>query len=162
LPWYLRSRTAIWLWKWLYFTPQRSAQALDSGAVNQRGAYLVEALARCGGCHTPRGPLGALQVHRRHAGSRNGPDGEGVPNITPDRRTGIGKWSRADLIYYLQTGATPGGDYAGGVMAEVIDNGTSHLSEQDLGAIADYVLSLPAIVDDRKTHKTKRARGEFE
>jgi hypothetical protein len=51
----------------------------------------------------------------------------------------------SDLAYYLETGMDPDGDFAGGLMAEVIDQGTSHLPKEDLEAIATYILSLPPV-----------------
>ena len=158
LSWYLRMRLGIWIWKAFYFEPGSADD--EASRANPRGAYLVRSVAHCGECHTPRGRFGGLLMDRLHAGNRHGPEDDAVPNITPDRKSGIGKWSRDDLIYYLKTGATPGGDYAGGAMALVIDNGTSHLTDIDLGAIADYVLSLPAIKNASASKKTKPRRNE--
>jgi len=84
-----------------------------------------------------------------------------VPNITPDRKTGIGKWSREDLALYLGTGFMPNGDSAGELMAEVIDDGLKFLRKDDLAAIAEYVLSLPPVENAVRKPKRKK-RGEFE
>ena len=82
-----------------------------------------------------------------------------MPNITPDRNTGIGKWTENDLVYYLETGATPDGDYAGDAMAEIIDNSTSHLTGDDRRAIAAYIKSLPAVEQAiQKQNKKKQKR----
>lgn len=143
-PWYL-PRAALWFWKKLYFDPGEFTPDPDRSAAWNRGAYLVEALAHCGECHSPRNRFGAIDESLRLAGTADGPDDESVPNITPDRKTGIGGWSAADLAYYLRTGADPDGDYAGGLMGEVIDEGLNHLSEQDAEAIVAYLKSLPPI-----------------
>ncbi len=87
---------------------------------------------------SPRHREGTIDHALRFAGTAQGPDGKPVPNITPDRATGIGRWSHSDLVYYLQTGMDPDGDFAGGPMAEVIDTSLSHLPESDLRAIAAY------------------------
>jgi hypothetical protein len=65
---------------------------------------------------------------------------------------------------YLQSGATPDGDYAGGLMAEVIDNSLQHLKKEDLAAIAAYIFSLPPIEHDVRAakKKTKAKKEEFE
>jgi len=91
----------------------------------------------------------------------HGVDDAKVSNITSDRNTGIGKWTENDLVYYLETGATPDGDYAGDAMAEIIDNSTSHLTGDDRRAIAVYIKSLPAVEAqrlerDRKEKKPKK------
>ncbi len=163
LPWYLRLRSALWLWKWRYFVTDGSRIDAHTDPVLARGDYLVNALSHCGECHTPRDRFGGLIYELRHAGIRDGPEGGNVPNITPDRRTGIGKWSEDDLQYYLETGLAPDGDSAGSLMAEVIDNGTRHLSEQDRLAIARYILSLPPIENsvDAPTGAKKRELPDY-
>ena len=67
------------------------------------------------------------------------------PNITPDKATGIGDWSASELVDYLSGGVLPDGDYAGGLMAGVIDDGLKYLTPEDTQAIAEYITTLPAI-----------------
>jgi Cytochrome c, mono- and diheme variants len=110
-----------------------------------RGAYLSNALAHCGECHTPRNLLGGLKASMHFAGSREGPEGELAPNITPDQETGIGAWSKQDLQWLLETGMKPDADNVQGLMAEAIDEGYSHLPSEDLKAMAEYLASLPPI-----------------
>jgi mono/diheme cytochrome c family protein len=143
VPWYLGFRILNWFWKLFFFErgpfepdPQRSAGW-------NRGAYLVEAYAHCGECHSPRRLSGAVDRSRALRGNPHGPEGEVVPNITPEPRTGIGKWSAVDISYYLTTGGDPDGDYAGGLMGTVIDEGLQHLRPVDAEAIAEYLLSVP-------------------
>ncbi len=162
LPWYLRFRPGLWLWKWRYLSLPAPGTTRDTDPLRQRGAYLVNALAHCGECHTPRDWFGGLIDARRHAGTVNGPDGDVVPNITPDRKTGIGKWSNDDLLFYLQTGLTADGDSAGGPMAEVIDNITSRLTKADQQAIVRYVLSLPPIENSLQSSRAKTERDPYE
>src|SRR5438477_622155 len=78
-----------------------------------RGAYLVATIGRCGYCHTPRTAFGTPDEGRLLAGTPDGPDGKKVPNITPDRETGIGKWSLDDIIGVLSDGHTPEFDFVG-------------------------------------------------
>jgi len=110
-----------------------------------RGAYLSNALAHCGECHTPRNLLGGLKASMHYAGSREGPEGELAPNITPDQETGIGDWSKQDIQWLLETGMKPDADNVQGLMAETIDEGYSHLPPEDLKAMAEYLASLPPI-----------------
>jgi mono/diheme cytochrome c family protein len=164
LPWYLRWRTVVHAWRWLHF--QRGEWRDDPGRPPEwnRGAYLAEGMAHCGECHTPRDRLGGLDLSRRYAGTREGPEGAPAPNITPDRETGIGRWRVGDLADFLSTGATPGGDFTGGLMAEVVKEGTRHLTEGDRMAIGTYVLSLPAVSNrlERRERPRDTRRGEFE
>lgn len=111
----------------------------------QRGAYLVNALSHCGECHTPRNLFGGFDQVLFLAGSDAGPDCDGVPNITPHAQTGIGDWSRNSLRNYFKRGMDPGGDFAGGLMVDVIDESMSYLSAADTDAIIDYLKSISAI-----------------
>ena len=110
-----------------------------------RGAYLVSALGHCHECHTPRNFLGATKPSLSFAGTTYGPDNEKIPNITPDRETGIGDWGRDDIIWLLQTGFLPDGDVVGSSMADVIEHSTSQLTVADQSAIATYLQSLMPI-----------------
>ena len=143
MPLPFRWRSLLGPWKALHLTRAPFTPVADSSDSWNRGAYLVTALAHCGECHTPRNLLGGLKTELGLVGSDQ-PDGETAPNITPDSDTGIGEWSEADLVWYLQTGLLPDGDSAQGTMLEVIEQGYQYLEEQDLRAIATYLLSRPA------------------
>ena len=145
LVWYMRSRLVNRAWKLLFFEPGVYHRDARRSKTWNRGAYLVTAMAHCGECHTPRTVFGSLDADLAFSGTRDGPDGERVPNITPDPETGIGKWSRRDLTSYLSEGLLPDGDYAGGDMVDVIDDGLSHLRPEDIEAIAEYIESLKPI-----------------
>lgn len=132
-------------WKWLNFVPGRIAEDPALDAPTNRGRYLVLAAAHCGECHTPRTATGGLDRSKWLAGSRDGPEGELAPNITPDEKTGIGDWSIPDLVWYLETGLKPDGDDTQGLMAEVIRHGYANLPREDRDAIARYLKSVPAI-----------------
>jgi mono/diheme cytochrome c family protein len=107
-----------------------------------RGAYLVATVGRCGDCHTPRTVLGAPDRHHLLAGTSAGPRGKHTPNITPDRKHGIGDWSVDDIVGLLTDGHKPDFDYVGGAMGEIVDD-TAHLTDADRRAIARYLKSLP-------------------
>ncbi len=138
-------RFSVWFLKQLNFTEGPFAPEPARSAEWNRGAYLVEALAHCGECHTPRGWLGGLDRAAAYSGTTDGPDGEKVPNITPDPETGLGTWSATDVIRLLRTGQLPDGDFVGSVMGEVVENGTSKLTDADRAAIAAYLAGLPSI-----------------
>ena len=161
LPWYLGNRYINLLWKLIYFEAGEYEPNTDRSSQWNRGSYLSQALAHCSECHSPRNIFGALVQDQINAGTENGPGGEVIPNITPDRKTGIGSWNEDDLAYFLETGATPDGDYTANLMAEVVDEGLQYLKQEDLRAIAHYVLSLPSVEHAVKKRKKKR-RGEFD
>jgi hypothetical protein len=84
----------------------------------------------------------------RFAGTPDGPDGQLVPNITPDPGTGIGKWEKDDVVELLKTGTTPEQSKVKGAMRETIQDGLKYLSDADLEAIADYLFAQPSIVHE--------------
>jgi len=135
-------------WELLFFTPGPFQSAPDRSVAYNRGAYLVTALAHCGECHTPRNLLGATQLGQQLAATPDGPDGQLVPNITPDPTTGIGRWDKDDVVELLRTGATPEQSRVKGAMREVIEDGLKYLTKDDLRAIADYLFAQPAIVHE--------------
>ena len=116
-----------------------------------RGEYLVHAVAHCGECHTPRSAMTmAVDNSRFLAGNpkKTGPEGQATPNITPDKATGLGDWTEAQIVTYLGTGNRPDGDVAGGLMEEMIQGtqaGLKDLTKADLQAIARYLKSIPAV-----------------
>jgi len=134
-------------WKMLNFTPGALQPDPAKGAAWNRGAYLVEALAHCGECHTPRGALGGLDRDLWLSGTPDGPDGDKVANITPDEATGLGAWSTSQITGALRTGLLPDGDVVGSVMGEVVQNSTSRLTGDDRAAIAEYLQALPPIAN---------------
>ncbi len=140
-------RWALALWKLLFFDPGVFRPDPSKSEAWNRGAYLVEAVGHCGECHTPRNAFGALDRDRWMAGTTEGPDGDTVPNITPDEATGLGTWSESDIAYLLETGILPDGDVVGGSMSPVVDEGTDRLSADDRRAIAVYLKSLPPLTN---------------
>lgn len=150
VPFYLRWRTLLTGWKILNFEkgPIKPDPAKD--AKWNRGRYVVEALAHCGECHTPRTITGGLKRLEALSGNPDGPDRKPVPNITPDD-SGIGAWSESDIAFALKSGVTPDGDTLGAAMADVVEHGTSYLSDDDRAAIARYLKSVPPI---RRTLRT--------
>jgi hypothetical protein len=79
------------------------------------------------------------------AGKKIGPLGEEIPNITPDKETGIGDWKREDIVELLISGTKPDLDNVQGLMSEVIEHGYKNMTKEDAQAIADYLKSIPPI-----------------
>ncbi|MBI1993658.1 MAG: hypothetical protein HYS67_04455 [Deltaproteobacteria bacterium] len=79
------------------------------------------------------------------AGTKKGPLGEEIPNITPDKETGIGDWSREDIAELLLSGTKPDLDNVQGLMEEVVQAGYKNMRREDALAIADYLKSVPPV-----------------
>ena len=113
----------------------------------ERGRYLVSHVSLCGDCHTPRNAIGAPKpaLYLAGASAKSGFLGEDVPNITPDKETGIGDWKREDIAEVLLSGTKPDLDNVQGLMAEVVEHGYKNMTKEDALAIADYLKSVPPV-----------------
>jgi mono/diheme cytochrome c family protein len=148
LPWFLSYRPLLRDWRAGRFTPGPRAENPAQTPEWNRGAYIAHALGHCGECHTPRGLLGAPRAGHYLAGTRAGPEGVTVPNITPDPETGIGGWTAGELFTYLSTGRRPDGRHASQPMLEVLGTSIMPLTPADRRALAIYLRSLPAVFHD--------------
>lgn len=134
-------RRGLYLWQTLFFEESNFIPDPDKDERYNRGKFLVESAAHCAACHSPRNLLGALDDRTFYTGGASALAEEGkVPPITAKAFTEAG-WSEVDLSYALKTGVKADGDVFGGSMAEVVREGTSYLQQQDLNAIAYYLLN---------------------
>jgi mono/diheme cytochrome c family protein len=108
-----------------------------------RGAYLAEALAHCGECHTPRNLAFALNNRKKFAGAVTA--GWHAFNISSDRGSGIGAWNDKEIAAYLATGHASGRGTAAGPMGEAVDQSFSLLTPADINAVVVYLRSIPQI-----------------
>ena len=145
-------RPLLALWKAFFFRPEVFRPHPSQSPQWNRGAYLVEALAHCGACHSPRNLLGAEKAELALPGgyySDRVPGGQyqrwSAPNLTGAER-GLGLWPHGELVAYLQTGRNSFLETFG-PMNEVIINSTSKLAPDDVEAMAGYLKSLPARMD---------------
>jgi mono/diheme cytochrome c family protein len=146
LPFPFNIRLSMLAWNKLFFTPGTFRPDPRKSEEWNRGAYLTEGLGHCGACHTPKNLLGGDKASRRFRGYAL--QGWFAPDITNDRRRGLGGWSVEDVAAYLKTGHT-GTAAATGLMAETIGNSTSQLSDADLKAIAVYLKDEPGPGNDQ-------------
>jgi mono/diheme cytochrome c family protein len=148
LGWFLENRSLIAHWKRGRFTPKVLQFDPNQSVEWNRGQYLAMALGHCSECHTPRGLLGGPRMDQYLAGTNAGPDGTRVPNITPDKETGIGDWSHEELETFLSSGRKPDGCYSASLMMEVLGTSCMRLTRDDQHALAIYLSSLRPIHND--------------
>ena len=143
-------RALLGVWKALFFEPGAFEADPARSAQWNRGAYLVEGLAHCSACHSPRNALGAEDLARSMSGGeyhdRVGEEGAirpwSAPDLTGSAR-GLGLWPAVELSAYLATGRNAFLE-SFGPMNEVIMNSTRHLDGDDIEAMATYLKALPA------------------
>jgi mono/diheme cytochrome c family protein len=111
----------------------------------ERGKYLTT-ICGCNDCHTPGTFFGAPDFSRQLSGSDLGWQGPwGVSfarNLTPDRETGIGRWSEADITKAIRSGVRPDGSI---LLPPMPWQSFSAMSEEDAAAVAAFLKSLPPI-----------------
>jgi mono/diheme cytochrome c family protein len=137
----LNFRVVMRVWNFFFFRPGILEPDQQKGTDWNRGRYLVEALGHCGACHTPKNILGADKRGRAYGGGMVGD--WFAPRLDGAERSGLKSWSVDDIVEYLQSGRNAK-SHAGGLMAEVVVNSTSKMSEADAKAIAVYLKGLPA------------------
>jgi mono/diheme cytochrome c family protein len=135
LPFPFNIRLSLFFWNLLNFKPTPFKRDDSKSDEWNRGAYIVEGPGHCGACHTPKTMLGGDRAAQLSGGVLQG---WYAPSLTPDDRTGIGRWSKKDLVNYLKTGAN-NFTLASGPMAEAVTNSTSKMADDDLAAIATYL-----------------------
>lgn len=146
-PFSVRSSMAVWNLLFLDKTPFKPDTA--QSAQWNRGAYLVEGLAHCSSCHSPRGLMMQEVGGKAFAGGSLGD--WYAPNITSHPISGIGGWTDDELAQYLKTGRVEGKGQAGGGMAEAVTNSLSKLRDDDISAIVTYLRTVPAVADKDAT-----------
>jgi mono/diheme cytochrome c family protein len=135
-------RWALGIWSALFNADERFKPDAGKNAEWNRGAYLAEALAHCGECHTPRNLSFALNNRNKFGGALTA--GWRAYNISGDAASGVGAWADDDLITYLSLGHAMHHGSAGGPMGEAVDESFSQLAPEDVHAIVAYVRSIPA------------------
>lgn len=134
-------RWAMMFWSALFNPDTRFAPDTSRSPEWNRGAYLAEALAHCGECHTPRNLAFALDNRRKFGGAVTA--GWRAFNISSDKSTGVGGWRDEDLVSYLSIGHATGHGSASGPMGEAVDHSFSRFAPEDIRAIVAYLRSVP-------------------
>ena len=144
LPFPLSIRSMVGAWNLLFFDSHDFRTDSGQSAEWNRGAYLVNGLGHCGGCHTPKNTFGGDKSRRDLYGGDL--DNWVAPDLTSNTRTGLGRWNMEDITEFLRTGRNAHAA-AGGAMADVITYSTSLMNDDDRRAIATYLKGQAASPD---------------
>jgi mono/diheme cytochrome c family protein len=143
----LDQRFVIAGWKLLFLRHGVYQPDGTKSAEWNRGAYLVEGLAHCGACHTPRNLLGAERASAQFAGGDV--DNWHAYAINAQSPAPV-PWDADALFAYLRDGWHPDHGVARGPMAQVVSN-LSSAPPSDIRAIATYMAgAFGAPAPDRK------------
>lgn len=138
LPFPFNIRLTLAGWKALFLDRKPLAPNPAKSAEWNRGAYLVEGLAHCGSCHTPRNALGAEKSGAAYAGGQA--DGWVAPALTAASPAAV-PWTAERLADYLGRGRSALHGAAAGPMLEVT-HALSDVPAADIRAMAVYVADL--------------------
>lgn len=144
-------RQLMFIWNRLFLKEDNDAETTSLPATDpqfKRGKYLVNNLAHCGTCHTPRDAMMAEDNTRYLSGAAL--NGWKAPNITSDKISGVGGWSQKELVQFLRTGHVLNKAQAAGSMADAVEHSFRYLHDDDLNAIAAYIKTVPAIRDPQQ------------
>ena len=128
-----------------------TASAFAQGTPLERGRYLVTTVMACGNCHTPKDAQGKAVAGKELSGGGIGfdiPPFAGLAaNITPDKETGIGAWTDAEIKRAITHGERPDrGPLASKPLAvPMAANFFKAILPGDLDAIAVYLRSVPPV-----------------
>jgi mono/diheme cytochrome c family protein len=120
----------------------------------ERGTYLMETIIACGNCHTPQTPQGP-EPGRELAGGMPFEEPFGTAyasNITPDKATGIGTWTDAQIIAAIREGKRTDGTIIGPPMPIGLYRG---ISDDDAKAIVAYLRQVKPVANKVPRSKYK-------
>jgi len=110
----------------------------------ERGDYLVNSILACGNCHTPMGPNGPEAGLTLAGGTKfeAPPFTVHASNITPDKATGVGAWSDAELKTAIVGGVRPDGV----PLAPIMPYAFYHvMTPGDLDALVAYLRTVTPV-----------------
>jgi mono/diheme cytochrome c family protein len=125
-----------------------SAAATNSASAEtllERGAYLMKSIVACGNCHTPKGPKGdipGMELAGMAPFVKTPAFAANAPNITPDKETGIGNWTDAQIIKAIREGKRPDGSIIGPPMPIALYR---DISDTDVNAIVAYLRTVKPV-----------------
>jgi hypothetical protein len=138
--------------------PPSAVRVEITAARLERGKHIVENLSDCFGCHAERDfTRFALPVIRGTEGAGIGrmplqglPGDIEVPNITPDKETGIGAWTDGEIVRAIREGVDKDGRTLFPLMPYPAYR---YMSDEDVYSVVAYLRSLAPI---RKSHPRSR------
>jgi mono/diheme cytochrome c family protein len=150
-------RWGMTFWNLAFFDNQRFAPEPQQDDEWNRGAYLAGPLGHCAECHTPRNIGFGLKSGKALSGEVV--QGWFAGNITPDKETGIGEWTDAQLSQFLAAGHAEGRSSASGPMAEVVQNSTQYLTPEDNAALVKYLRHIEPVATDASAKVNLQPEG---
>lgn len=137
-------RSEMRSWSFVALVLAAMPAAAQDAKLLARGTYLMDSIVACGNCHVQR-DKGRPLFDRGLSGGMlfdEEPFKAYAPNITPDRETGIGNWTDAQLVKAIREGIRPDGSLIGPPMPIMFYRG---MSDDDVKAIVAYLRAQPPV-----------------
>lgn len=131
-------------WNTLFLKKGPLSPSTSQSAEWAHGRYLVEAIAHCSACHTPRNLAGAEKSGNGDAFAGGEAEGWTAPALNAHAANAV-PWTTDRLASYLRNGWDDQHGLANGPMKPVIDN-MAQVSDEDIRAIAVYIASFSGTV----------------
>jgi mono/diheme cytochrome c family protein len=154
IAWPLSIRWPVEYWNLLFYSAGSYQPDPSKDEKWNRGAYLVQGAGHCGSCHTPRG----LAMNEKGMGEGDPAfltgallDGWYAPALRGESGNGVGRWTEQEIVDFLKHGRNRHGVVFGSMM-EAFNNSTAFMTDDDLGAIAHYLKSLPREAESQWTY----------
>ncbi len=106
------------------------------GGSAEEGAALVKSNG-CEGCHTSGTASDGVLSGQDSSVTKSSISG---PNLTPDKETGLGSWTDAQIIAAIRTGV----DEKGATLCSSMQK-YDKLTDDEVGSIVAYLKSIPAV-----------------
>lgn len=134
-------RQSLTFWNLLNLRRESVVAQPTRSDVWNRGRYIVDALAHCGECHTPRNLLQGMDSGAYLKGAVI--EGVEAPDITKEGLVRMG-FDPLTLARFMKSGLSAQGSMTH-QMFEVVHFSTQYMSEDDLRAMAAYLFDLDAL-----------------
>lgn len=153
------------LWNAVFLDVKAYADKPGKDAAWNRGVYLVQRLGHCGSSQAARRWFPGETTRREGAAFLSGGAIENwfASNLTSEHNPGLGRWSEADLVQLIKTGANRHAK-AFGSMTDVVNYSTHWLAHPVLKAIARHMNNpnFSAFIYPGKTPGSAGGLSEFD
>jgi mono/diheme cytochrome c family protein len=149
----LQFRPLLAFWNALFLEKGPRPEQPERGTEWNRGAYVVDAVAHCSACHTPRNGLGAERKERPFDGGQV--EGWYASALNARSESPV-PWTAAALSGYLRSGLVSGHAMTAGPMQDVVRS-LSEADPADVHAIATYITATMGAPSPERTTREAAA-----
>jgi mono/diheme cytochrome c family protein len=152
----INNQAAVAIWRTLHFRPETFRSEPTQSASWNRGAYLVTGLGHCAQCHGTRNLLGGIRDGLALNGGKIPGHAWYAPSLLDQSEAAVTGWGKDEVIRLLRSGMNERASTIG-PMAQVVSNSLQHANDDDLNAMATYLLALKPVPSSGARAATTKA-----